>query len=105
MDGANVIVSLDVPRSTKNDTFSKNTSSDAEMPLPVGTCELVDRPSSENDMSEHTSFDGKRPADDRTLEENEMVMPGDEKTEVHYKRRKVLASEKQSSFSGATSTD
>lgn len=105
MDGANVILSLDIPRSTKNDTFSKNTSSDAEMPLPVGTCELVDRPSSENDMSEHTSFDGKRPADDRTLEENEMVMPGDEKTEVHYKRRKVLTSEKQSSFSGATSTD
>ncbi|CAD6229073.1 unnamed protein product [Miscanthus lutarioriparius] len=101
-----VILSLDLPCSTKNETVSKNTSSDAELPLLDGTFELVDRPSTpKNGMSENTSFDGKRPASDRTLEENERVIPGDAKTERHYKRRKVLALEKQSSFSGATSTD
>jgi sentrin-specific protease 7 len=95
-----VILSLDLPCSTKNETVSKNTSSDAELPLLDGTCELVDRPSTpRNGLSE------KRPASDRTLEENERVIPGDAKTERHYKRRKVLALEKQSSFSGATSTD
>ena len=39
-----VILSLDLPCSTKNETVSKNTLSDAEMPLLDGTCELVDRP-------------------------------------------------------------
>jgi sentrin-specific protease 7 len=94
-----VILSLDVPCSTKN------TYSDAEMPLLDGTCELVDRPSTPKDgMFENASFDVKRPASDRTLEENE-VTRGDAKTERHYKRRKLLALEKQSSFSGETSTD
>ncbi|TKV92127.1 hypothetical protein SEVIR_9G143200v4 [Setaria viridis] len=113
-----VVLSIDVPCSTINETVSENISSDAQSPLPDGTSKLVDRPCSpKNETSEITSLDGKRPAPDGTSEENDIVIPGDKctqkdggqgtdaKIERHYKRRKVLALEKQRSFSGATSLD
>ncbi|CAN6287288.1 unnamed protein product [Urochloa humidicola] len=112
-----VNLSIDVPCSRVNETVLENTSSDAKRPLPDGTCELVDTPcSSKNDTSENTSLDGKRPAPDGTSEDNDMAIPCDKcvqkddqgtdaKIERHYKRRKVLALEKQQSFSDAKSSD
>ncbi|CAN6309899.1 unnamed protein product [Urochloa humidicola] len=112
-----VDLSIDVPCSRVNETVSENTSSDAKRPLPDGTCELVDRPCSlKNETSENTSLDGKRPAPDGTSEENDIAIPGgmciqddgqctDPKIERRYKRRKVLALERQQSFSDAKSSD
>ncbi|CAL4943605.1 unnamed protein product [Urochloa decumbens] len=102
-----VDLSIDESCSTVNETVSENTSSEAKRLVPDVTCELVDRPcSSKNETSENTSLDGKRPAPDGTSEENEIAIPGDKciqkdvqgtdaKIERHYKRRKVLALEKQ----------
>ncbi|CAL4894156.1 unnamed protein product [Urochloa decumbens] len=112
-----VDLSIDVPCSRVNETVSENTSSDAKRSLPDGTCELVGRPcSSKTETSENRSLDAKRPAPDGTSEENDIAIPGDQciqkdgqgtdaKIERHYKRRKVLALEKQQSFSDAKSLD
>lgn len=111
-----LVPSIDVPCSTINEIVLENISSDAQRPLPDGTCKLVDRPCSPKTF-EGTSLDGKRPAPDGTNEENDIVIPGDKcpqkdngqdtdaKIERHYKRRKVLALEKQQSFSDTTSLD
>ncbi|WVZ86643.1 hypothetical protein U9M48_033394 [Paspalum notatum var. saurae] len=112
-----VRLSLDAPCSTKNETVSEDTSSDAKRPLTDETSELVDRPCRpKSETSENTSCDGKRPAPD-TFEENDTNVPGDKcnqkddgqgteaKKERHYKRRKVLALERQQSFSEESCLD
>jgi len=101
-----VIVSMDVPCRTTNETVLEDKSSDAKRPLPHGTCELVDsdRPCMpKNETSENTFLDGKRPAPDGTCEENDDGQGTDAKIQRHYKRRKVRALEKQQSFSDASS--
>nr|CAB3498837.1 unnamed protein product [Digitaria exilis] len=115
---ADVALSIDIQCSMVDETVSADTSDDAKRPMPDGTCELVDRPCSpKNEISEKTSLDCKRPAPDGICEENDIVISGDKcihkddgqgndaKIERHYKRRKVLALEKQQSFSGATPLD
>lgn len=111
-----VTVSQDAPCSAKNETVSEDTSSE-KRPLLDGTFELLDRPCRPNkETSENTSCDGKRHVPDDTFEENDIVVPSnkciqkdgqgtDAKTERHYKRRKIVASEKQQSFSGTSSLD
>ncbi|KAJ1286272.1 hypothetical protein BS78_03G340500 [Paspalum vaginatum] len=114
-----VTISLDaLPCSTKNVAVTEDTSSDAKRPLPDDTSELADRPGRpKSETFEDTSCDGKRPAPDDTFEENDTDVSGDKciqqddgqgteaKKERHYKRRKVLALERQQSFSGETSLD
>ncbi|CAN6298317.1 unnamed protein product [Urochloa humidicola] len=112
-----VDLSIDVPCSRVNETVSESTSSDAKSPLPDGTSELVDVPCSlKNETSENSSLDSKRPAPDGTSEENDTAIPGgkciqndgqctDPKIDRLYKRRKVLALERQQSFSDAKSSD
>nr|CAB3493749.1 unnamed protein product [Digitaria exilis] len=115
---ADVALSMDIQCSMVDETVSADTSDDAKRPMPDVTFELVDRPCSpKNEISEKTSLDCKRPAPDGSCEENDIVISGDKcihkddgqgndaKIERHYKRRKVLALEKQQSFSGATPLD